>query len=78
MPRILVVRLGAMGDILHTLPAAATLRRSFPAAHITWLIEHCLTRGTTILPGVCTPTEIEAAWPGYLDAGRRPPGWEPD
>lgn len=39
MPRILVVRLGAMGDILHTLPAAATLRRSFPSAHITWLIE---------------------------------------
>ena len=24
------------------------------------LIEHCLTRGVTILPGVCTPTEIEA------------------
>ncbi len=40
MPRrILVVRLGAMGDILHTLPAVATLRRSFPQAAITWLIE---------------------------------------
>jgi 2-dehydro-3-deoxyphosphogluconate aldolase/(4S)-4-hydroxy-2-oxoglutarate aldolase len=24
------------------------------------LIEHCLTHGVTILPGVCTPTEIEA------------------
>ena len=24
------------------------------------LLEHCLTRGITILPGVCTPTEIEA------------------
>ena len=40
MPRdILVVRLGAMGDILHTLPAVATLRRSFPQARLTWLIE---------------------------------------
>lgn len=39
MPRILVVRLGAMGDIIHTLPAAATLRKSFPGAHITWLVE---------------------------------------
>ena len=28
-----------MGDILHTLPAVATLRRSFPQARITWLIE---------------------------------------
>lgn len=37
--RILVVRLGAMGDVIHTLPAVATLRRSFPQAHITWLVE---------------------------------------
>jgi heptosyltransferase I len=37
--RILVVRLGAMGDIVHTLPAVATLRRSFPEASITWMIE---------------------------------------
>ena len=28
-----------MGDIIHTLPAAAALRRSFPQAHLTWLIE---------------------------------------
>jgi len=25
-----------------------------------------------------TRAEIEKAWPGYLDDGRRPPGWEPD
>jgi probable phosphoglycerate mutase len=25
-----------------------------------------------------TRDEIETAWPGYLDDGRRPPGWEPD
>jgi heptosyltransferase-1 len=28
-----------MGDIIHTLPAVATLSRSFPGARITWLIE---------------------------------------
>jgi len=38
-PRILVVRLGAMGDIIHTLPAAASLKRSFPGSHLTWLVE---------------------------------------
>jgi heptosyltransferase-1 len=37
--RILMVRLGAMGDIIHTLPAAASLRASFPNARITWVVE---------------------------------------
>lgn len=38
MARILIVRLGAMGDIIHTLPAAATLKHSFPGSHLTWAI----------------------------------------
>ncbi|HZO51500.1 MAG TPA: glycosyltransferase family 9 protein [Bryobacteraceae bacterium] len=37
--RILIVRLGAFGDILHTLPAAATVRENLPQAHITWMVE---------------------------------------
>jgi heptosyltransferase-1 len=39
MIRILQVRLGAMGDILHTLPAAASLKHSFPGARLTWAVE---------------------------------------
>lgn len=39
MNRILIVRLGAMGDIIHTLPALATLRTAYPAATITWVVE---------------------------------------
>jgi heptosyltransferase-1 len=31
--------MGAMGDIIHTLPAAASLRASFPGARITWVVE---------------------------------------
>lgn len=38
-PRILVVRLGAMGDVIHTLPAVASLKHSNPFSHITWAIE---------------------------------------
>lgn len=38
-PRILVVRLGAMGDIIHMLPAVASLKHSFPGSQLTWLIE---------------------------------------
>jgi len=37
--RILMVRMGAMGDIVHTLPSAATLRRAFPTAGIDWLVD---------------------------------------
>jgi heptosyltransferase I len=36
-PRFLVVRLGSLGDIVHTFPAIAALRETFPAAPITWL-----------------------------------------
>jgi len=37
--RLLIVRLSAMGDVIHTLPAAQALRQVFPKATIGWLIE---------------------------------------
>jgi ADP-heptose:LPS heptosyltransferase len=37
--RILVLRLGAMGDVVRTLPAAKLLREVYPTACITWLVE---------------------------------------
>ncbi|MFZ0771363.1 MAG: glycosyltransferase family 9 protein [Candidatus Sulfotelmatobacter sp.] len=37
--RLLVVRLSAMGDVIHTLPAVYALRQSFPQAFIGWQIE---------------------------------------
>jgi heptosyltransferase-1 len=36
--RFLIVRLGALGDIVHAIPVAAALRRSFPSAKIDWLV----------------------------------------
>jgi heptosyltransferase I len=36
--RILVVRLGAMGDVIHALPGVASLKHGFPRSHITWVI----------------------------------------
>jgi lipopolysaccharide heptosyltransferase I len=36
---ILVVRLGALGDIVHTIPAAAALRNALPGARIDWVVE---------------------------------------
>ncbi|PYT11364.1 MAG: hypothetical protein DMG59_26640 [Acidobacteria bacterium] len=36
--RILVVRLSSMGDVIHALPAAASLKHSFPYSHVSWVI----------------------------------------
>ncbi|MFI5178611.1 MAG: glycosyltransferase family 9 protein [Vicinamibacterales bacterium] len=38
MSRFLIVRLGALGDIVHAIPVAAALRRAFPSARIDWLV----------------------------------------
>jgi heptosyltransferase I len=36
---VLIVRLGAMGDIIHTLPAITALRNALPNARIGWIVE---------------------------------------
>lgn len=36
-PKFLVVRLSSLGDIVHTFPAVAALRETFPNAEIVWL-----------------------------------------
>jgi heptosyltransferase I len=38
-PRFLVLRMSALGDIVHTLPAVCALRESFPKATIDWLVD---------------------------------------
>jgi heptosyltransferase-1 len=37
--RILFVKLGSIGDIVHTLPALAAVRRALPRAQISWVVE---------------------------------------
>ncbi len=39
MPKILIARIGAMGDILHALPAVTAIRKALPQATIGWLVE---------------------------------------
>jgi heptosyltransferase-1 len=39
MEKLLIVRLGSMGDILHALPGAAAIRSAFPSATIGWAVE---------------------------------------
>jgi len=39
MFRILVIRLGSMGDVIHALPAVASLKHSFPHSRLSWVIK---------------------------------------
>lgn len=57
-PRILVVRLSSLGDVVHTLPAVAGLRESFPSAEIVWLTD---SRWRPLVESSSIVTEIWAA-----------------
>ena len=37
--RILIVRLSALGDIVHAVPVLSAIRRHDPSAEIDWLVE---------------------------------------
>ena len=37
--RVLIVKLGSIGDIIHTLPSLAAIRRAMPDANISWVVE---------------------------------------
>ena len=36
---VLIVRLGALGDVVHAIPAAAAIRAAFPDARLDWLVD---------------------------------------
>ncbi len=53
--RLLIVRLGAVGDIIHTLPVAAALRRRFPDAAIDWAVDERYAELLDLAPVVDRP-----------------------
>ncbi len=68
---ILVVRLGAMGDILHTLPAVESLHRMVPEARLYWIAEdrwHPLLEGHPALAGLLPFNR--RSWSGLKDTRR--------
>jgi lipopolysaccharide heptosyltransferase I len=55
MPDFLIIRLSSLGDIIHTIPAFAALRRAQPQARIRWVVER---KGKEILDFVPGLDEI--------------------
>jgi heptosyltransferase-1 len=62
--RILIVRLGALGDIVHALPACAALRDTWPDATIDWLVDARHREILDLVPAidecVCLPSTVSA------------------
>jgi lipopolysaccharide heptosyltransferase I len=70
---ILIVKLSAIGDVIHTLPALTALRRHFPDAQIDWLVESAaadLVQGHAALSRVLIWRRREFVH--FLKAGRLP------
>jgi lipopolysaccharide heptosyltransferase I len=71
----LVVRLGSLGDLMHTLPAVAALRCSFPRARLDWVVEEkwCpLVELVTIVDGVIPwRRSVRGWWTGLQGLRRR-------
>jgi len=68
---ILIVKLSAVGDVIHTLPSLAALRKLYPEAHITWVVEEGaadLVAGHPFLDRVLISRR--KTWAGRLRRGR--------
>ncbi|MGE0706572.1 MAG: glycosyltransferase family 9 protein [Planctomycetota bacterium] len=72
MPRsILIVRLSALGDVIHVLPTLAALRAAFPGAKLGWAVED---RAASLLEGHPQLDRLHVVprrrWTEALGAGR--------
>ena len=53
-PRILIVKLSSLGDVVHAMAAVQDIRRAYPSAQIDWVVERA---------GRRTPVVVDAASP---------------
>ena len=75
MAKILIVRLGAMGDILHALPAVTAIRAAMPDATIGWLVEErwselLTAQGRKASPGTVSPKKPVVNYVYTIDTRR--------
>ena len=69
---VLIVRLGALGDIVHTIPAAAALRAAYPDARIDWLVDARHRELLTLVPVIDRIVSLEkSSVSGWLEVARQ-------
>jgi heptosyltransferase-1 len=70
--RFLIVRLGALGDVVHAIPVAAALRRAFPNARVDWLVSAKHREILDLVPVIDRRLAIEDRSSALRHAQRRP------
>jgi len=68
--RILIVRLSALGDIVHAVPVLAALRRHDPAIEIDWLVEAAYEPVLALVDGIRQRVVVRAASSGATGGPR--------
>ncbi len=68
--RFLIVRLGSLGDIVHTLPALAALRSAFPQSRIDWIVERKWSPLLELVSGIDRVIPWNRGWAGAVGAVR--------
>jgi len=73
MRRFLVVRTGALGDIVHGLPVAAALKRAYPNVRVDWIVEERYVGLLQCVPEVdaCLPVRFQEGLRGLADPQTR-------
>lgn len=70
--KLLIVRLGALGDIVHAVPAVAALRAAYPDARIDWLVDAKHRPFLDLVPVIDRIVLVErASLSGWVDVTRR-------
>ncbi len=69
--RFLVVRLSSLGDIVHTIPAVAALRSSFPSARIDWAVDQRWSPLVELVTVINETISLGRSVPEVLSAVRR-------
>jgi heptosyltransferase I len=67
---ILIVRLGALGDIVHAIPAAAALRRAYPMARIDWAVDARYRQMVDLVRVLDRVATVDATIGGWIRAVR--------
>lgn len=65
MNRILIVRLGSLGDIIHALPVVQALRDAWPAARIDWMVDARQREILELVPVIDRPIVISTSLPSW-------------
>jgi lipopolysaccharide heptosyltransferase I len=71
LSRLLVVRLGSLGDLVHTLPAVSAIRRAHPDVEIDWLVDAAHREFLELVPILSSVVVLKRPTPGgWWDARR--------